>query len=142
MIESPVTALISAGVPIQADSLTENDCMRLLKVLGNLRVLVAQGKIAEDFKFEDVFFVVGEVAYTFLKSRTDFAFLITPHVIRETQSYAAINVTFHEDVHIDMIIDFGWDVDPDSLVVKAPLMDRSYLDNLLTQMEEKTQTIL
>ena len=67
-VESPGTALRAAGVPIQTDCLTKADCDRLKLVLGKLRNLVASGKIAKDFRFEEVFSVAGNVAYEQTKS--------------------------------------------------------------------------
>ncbi len=70
-VESPVAALRGAGVPVQAESLTKNDCDRLVRVLGKLRNLVASGKIAKDFRFEEVFTIGGNVEYEQTKSSTD-----------------------------------------------------------------------
>jgi len=70
-VESPITALRAAGVPIQADCLTKSDCDRLVRVLGNLRNLVESGKVAKEFRFEDVFTIAGNVEYEQTSSSTD-----------------------------------------------------------------------
>jgi hypothetical protein len=54
-IESPKNALTAAGIPIETKKLTRADCEQLIKVLGNLRNLVASGKLAKEFRFEEVF---------------------------------------------------------------------------------------
>lgn len=62
-VESPGSALRAAGVPVDADCLTKSDTDRLRDVLGKLRNLVATGKLAKDFRFEDVFVIANPVAY-------------------------------------------------------------------------------
>jgi len=59
-VESPVTTLRAVGVPIKEDCLTINDCDQLIQVLGKLQNLVASGKIAKDFHFEDIFTTYAE----------------------------------------------------------------------------------
>lgn len=54
---------MAAGVPIDFECLTKSDCDRLKLVLGNLRNLVKEGKVARDFRFEDIFVLATPVAY-------------------------------------------------------------------------------
>ena len=56
-VESPGNALRAAGVPVDPDCLTKSNTDRLRDVLGKLRNLVAAGKLAKDFRFEDVFVI-------------------------------------------------------------------------------------
>ena len=70
-VESPESALRAAGIPIQLECLTRSDYDRLKLVLGKLRNLVADGKIAKDFRFEDVFSFAGLVAYQEQYSSTE-----------------------------------------------------------------------
>lgn len=71
VVESPGTALRAAGVPIDTTCLTRADCTRLVRVLGKLRNLVTDGKIAKDFRFEEVFTIGANVMYEQTKSSTD-----------------------------------------------------------------------
>jgi hypothetical protein len=70
-VESPLTALRAAGVPIKENCLTKNDCDRFIRVLGNIRELVKSKKIAKDFRFEDIFTIGSTVFYEQTKSSTD-----------------------------------------------------------------------
>jgi hypothetical protein len=70
-VESPGNALRAAGVPIDTACLKRADCTRLVRVLGRLRNLVASGKIAKDFRFEEIFTVGASVMYEQTKSSTD-----------------------------------------------------------------------
>lgn len=62
-VESPGIALRAAGVPVEEKCLTKADTDRLQAVLGRLRNLVSAGKIARDFRFEQIFAVQSPVAY-------------------------------------------------------------------------------
>jgi hypothetical protein len=70
-VESPGNALRAAGVPISADCLTKSDTDRLKDVLGRMRNLVAAGKLARDFRFEDVFVIASPVAYQEQRSTSE-----------------------------------------------------------------------
>ena len=70
-VEAPVTALKAAGVPIDVQCLTKTDCDRLVRVLGKLRNLVADGSIPREFRFEEVFTVGENVMYEQTKESTD-----------------------------------------------------------------------
>lgn len=70
-VESPITALRAAGVPIQTECLTKADCDRLVRVLGKLRNLVASGKLTKDFRFEDVLVFDPSVAYQSSQTLSD-----------------------------------------------------------------------
>jgi hypothetical protein len=70
-IESPGNALRAAGVPVDAKCLTKTDTDRLQAVLGRLRNLVSSGKIARQFRFEEVFAVANPVAYQEQSSREE-----------------------------------------------------------------------
>jgi len=54
-VESPLAALHGAGVPIRPEGFTEQDFEQWFIVFGKLQELVASGKIARDFQFEQVF---------------------------------------------------------------------------------------
>jgi hypothetical protein len=70
-VESPGAALQAAGVPIDVSSLTKTDMDRLKDVLGRLRNMVANGKLARDFRFEDVFEMTQPVAYQEQRSTSE-----------------------------------------------------------------------
>jgi hypothetical protein len=62
-VEAPGATLQAAGVPIDTSRLTKADTDRLRDVLGRLRNMVASGKLAKDFRFDDVFSVAKPNAY-------------------------------------------------------------------------------
>ena len=66
-----MAALRAAGVPIRGECLAKSDFDRLVRVLGKIRNLVASGKIAKNFRFEEVFTVGDSVMYEQTKSSTD-----------------------------------------------------------------------
>ena len=70
-VEIPGAALSAAGVPIDAACLTRTDTDQLRDVLGKLRNMVASGKIARDFRFEDVFAISDPAAYQEQRSTSE-----------------------------------------------------------------------
>jgi hypothetical protein len=70
-VESPGHALRAAGVPVDPMCLKKADTDRLQSVLGRLRNLIAEGKVARDFRFEAVFAVADPVAYQEQTSREE-----------------------------------------------------------------------
>lgn len=70
-VESPGNALRAAGVPMQVEDLTKDDTDRLLGVIGNLRALIENDKIASDFRFEDVFKIASQDGYQEQRSSSE-----------------------------------------------------------------------
>jgi hypothetical protein len=70
-VESPKLALQTAGVAVDLEKLTRADYGRLVRVLGKLRNLVAEGKLGRDFRFEEVFTIDEDVFYQQTKTETD-----------------------------------------------------------------------
>jgi hypothetical protein len=70
-VESPGTALRAAGIPIDTACLTRIDTDRLRDVLGKLRNMVASGKIARDFRFEEVFAISENASYQEQRSTSE-----------------------------------------------------------------------
>ncbi|QBR70989.1 hypothetical protein CU048_06510 [Beijerinckiaceae bacterium] len=64
-------ALQAAGVPIDTNLLTRRDTDRLRDVLGRLRNMVVAGKLARDFRFEEVFAVAQPNAYQEQRSTSE-----------------------------------------------------------------------
>jgi hypothetical protein len=75
--ESPLAALHGAGVPIRPEGLTQQDFDRWFTVLGNLQKLVASGKIAKDFQFEQVFKIGRSATYESANASTHSASNVT-----------------------------------------------------------------
>jgi len=70
-VESPLSALHGAGVPVRADRLTQTDFDRFILVLGRLRNLVANGTIPKNFQYEAVFTIGADVEYEQTNTSSD-----------------------------------------------------------------------
>jgi hypothetical protein len=133
-VESPVTALRASGVPIKTDCLVKADCDRLVRVLGKLRNLVASGKIAKDFRFEEVFTIGANVEYEQTKSSTDS--YIEKNFDHSTEGHDSEQKSSTEEGIKTNFQPFGLPQQIGDEII-APLLSPGALAAIVTQMQAK-----
>ncbi len=133
MIESPAAALASAGVPLREDSLTEDDCVRLVKVVARLREFLAGSARPQVFRFEDVFDVREDVSKTTESEKTHTCeSRSTPEFSSESRTRCTTEGFKQKGA--------GW-ADKSGLV-SAPLLDHEDLAELLTRMSDRVTSLM
>ncbi|MDD4162214.1 MAG: hypothetical protein PHW87_07010 [Methanothrix sp.] len=104
--ESPIAALVKAGVPIDAAKFTREDAEHLVLVMGKIHAYVKLNKFAKDVKFEQVFNVyqerLGVNAYVSPESYSYTWVHITPDTVTRTHANRGISPHFERDgLHLE-----------------------------------------
>lgn len=133
-VESPLAALHAAGVPVK--SLTKKDTDQLVRVFGKLRNLVASGKVAREFRFEQVFAVGGEVMYE--QTKTSSESYIEKNFDHSTEGHDAETKSSTEE---GISKNFGGLVDRLGDDIIAPLLSPGNLAAIATAMQAKIREI-
>lgn len=134
--ENPVIALRAAGVPIDEGCLRKSDCDRLVRVLGKMRRLVADNKLAKDFRFEDVFTIGADVTTETTDTHSDT--YINRHFTPDTDSETHAETT--EGMHTNFKpFGFGRILEESGII--APLLSAGDLAEIATRMDLAVKTL-
>ena len=128
-LESPLTTMKSYGIEIRPEAFNIKYVDRIAVILTKVRKLHLDKAIAKDFKFEDVFDVVGPRAGFRSDSSSSWGENTKFDASDPSSTWSSsTNNRVHNDFN-------GIDFTQIQTVIQAPLIDHVYLDNIITQLE-------
>ena len=134
--EDPIMALRANGVRFSEECLTQKDCIRLVTVIGKLHTLVESGKVARDFRFEDVFTIAENVSYRSSNSESS-----TSCSTEFTPKVECFQTSHTEQGQEQKWQGFGLPGNIDPRWITAPMLSPGDLRQIITTMDQQIDVI-